>query len=142
MAGSSIDFFYVMSVQQQRDVTVLGHMPLGFFGDRRDYIGLRENIPDAAVRADTWSGNTISHGTHVALKIKFTAAGLAHYATLCSGRDRYYAPTLSKKVFSDTTRDWKIWHFCDVLPLDSSTADGILHISHEWVSLPIPVPGM
>ena len=90
---------------------------------------------DAIERARMCSQDPVTRETHILLKTKFTAAGVAHFATQSAGADHAYAPMLFKKVYNDPAYDWKVWHFQDVLPLHLVTSAGDTLVTSEWEEL-------
>ena len=79
------------------------------------HIGLRERVQDALDRA-SYCDQSVSEKTHVLLRVEFTPRGLAHYGTASAGAERFFSPFLAKRVYSDKSYDWKVWHFLDELP--------------------------
>ena len=99
-----------------------------------DYVGLRERREDALERARLVSGQPVRRETHVLLKTTFSPAGFARYATLSTGTAHAFTPVLHKKVYSDTSHDWQVWHFQDDLPL-AVVVDGQAFVTSEWVEI-------
>ena len=111
-------------------------IPMRYLAGGRDYIGLRERKPDAVERARMNSpGSPVTAETHVLVKINFTQAGVAHFTTRSAGANHNYAPILFKKVYSDPTYDWKVWHFLEDLPLHLETSAGEPLVTSQWVDL-------
>ena len=90
-------------------------------------VGLRENYMEALEReqkiAQKEDRGPVNKETHFILKITFTALGVAYYTRLCKGVDYQFQPTLVKKPYKEDT-DWKVWHFCDDLPMHATDANG------------------
>ena len=98
-------------------VLLQGHIPLADSGADQWKVGLRHRVEDAIER-ESKVGGTVRKDTHVVLKIRFSALGLAHFTTLCQARDGAYRSLLQKQVYRDNA-DWKVWHFGDHLPLNA-----------------------
>lgn len=90
-------------------------------------IGLRETIDDAVDRTNKISGHC-NKGTHGVLRITFTPYGLAHYSNKCAGPN-YRFRTMLQKVWYNTDKDWKAWHFHGDLPLQAEDEHGNLLIT-------------
>jgi hypothetical protein len=110
----------------------VGSVLIRYVNPGRDYVGLRERREDAMERAHLTSAASVTSQTHIFLKTTFSTAGIARYATRTHGADHGFAPMLVKKVYRDTTYDWKVWHFHDDLPLQATSETGVAWIVSEW----------
>ena len=99
-----------------------------------DYVGLRQRPEDALERARMISAQPVGGDTHILLKTTFSAAGFACYATLLTDQAHKFVPVLHKKVYNDSSHDWRVWHFVGDLPL-SVVVDGQALIASEWVEI-------
>ena len=101
-------------------------------GPGRDYVGLRERKDEAVERSQRIFNKPVTKETHIFLKITFSEAGFAKYATL-SMPTHNFAPQLSKMVYytrsEQAAYDWKVWHWNGDLPLDDPL------IESEWVEI-------
>ena len=98
-------------------------------GDK-PYIGLRERAEDAVERAEYFTKDT-----HKILKIIFTTAGIAHFATSTADAAHNFAPLLSKHTYKDAT-DWKVWHYIGDLNVNSYDSRGVQLTRAEVCEVP------
>ena len=70
------------------------------------------------------SQKKLSSHTDALLRICFTAAGLAEYATTVTTAQGNFKPKLYKNVYNDSATDWKVWHFVGELPLSENDQHG------------------
>ena len=84
------------------------------------------------------TNKSVTKETHIFLKITFTAAGFAKYATLAMPQ-HHFVPKLSKSVYyytrsDESAYDWQAWKWHGDLPLDECE-NGQELIFSEWVEL-------
>ena len=101
-----------------------------FLRGDKPYIGLREGAEDAVERAEYFTKDT-----HKILKITFTTAGIAHFATSTADAAHNFAPLLSKHTYKDAT-DWKAWHFIGDLNVNSYDSRGVQLTRAEFCEVP------
>ena len=104
----------------------------------KDYVGLRQRKQDAVERAEQIFKRSVTKETDIFLKITFTAAGFAKYATFAMPQ-HHFVPKLSKSVYyytpsGESAYDWQAWKWHGDLPLDEKENDEVL-ISSEWAEL-------
>ena len=90
-------------------------------------IGLCERKYDA-VRSQIKQIGSITKDSHVALEIRFTALGVAHYVTSFQGREQGYQSMLKKKHY-EVDIDLKVWYFSAELPWRAEDKFGNLLVS-------------
>ena len=127
-----MNFFIIIEKMDVLSINDNQKLPLRYVRGRKEYIGLRETLKDALDRFTQCHSVAANTSDHIALMFTFTPLGVAHYTTQCSGRDHCFASLLSKKTYGDRTRDWKVWHFLDDLPLSHVNENGDTLISSEF----------
>ena len=106
------------------------------------YVGLRETLEDAIKRRDDKWAEKILAEAHEVLKITFTTVGVGTLTIrACCGAD-HFCSTLFKKIFTDPTTDWKIWHYMGILPLVGHDDFNKEIYDYEWLHLPGPVDSL
>ena len=135
MAEVALTVWTAVAKEDRATCVAMNKVPMRYANSGGNYIGLRERREDAVERARFYSTVPVTQETHILLKTKFSAAGVAHFMTQSSGAQHAYAPMLFKMVYKESEYDWKVWHFQDDLPLESVTNAGLPLVTSEWEEL-------
>ena len=126
--------YWVVEKRYRRTFDTDGIIPMSIIYN----IGLREDWYEAVIRAHYYAkGGEVTPESHFLLKIQFSAVGFMHYSTTSAGRDYGYSPVLYKQVYRIETRDWKVWHFQQDLPMLWEASPGVLLVSTKWIEIPM-----
>ena len=110
----------------------LGRVLMRYVNPGFPYVGSRERRKDALARAVMTVGVPVTRQTHIFLRTRFSTAGVAYYGMKYQGGDHAFAPMLARKVYNDTSYDWKVWRFHGDLPLQATSDGGQPLIVSEW----------